>query len=145
VGALVEAAAAIPGVPQAPLADLRGKLAQHAFNLVVAGEFKRCKRSLINALLGAGLLPAFVSHPTPLRQAGRLRHDFEERIKASVRDFRRAMLDRIEATLAGIEPALGQGRALRQRGESETASRQRELAEGLGRIAVLEARSLSDL
>jgi GTP-binding protein EngB required for normal cell division len=106
--------------------------------------------TLTNGLIR--LLPGFVSHPLILRaarrraadladrQAGRLRHDFEERIKASVRDFRRDMLDRIEATLAGIEAAIGQGRALRQRGENETAARQRQLAEAVRRIAALEAR-----
>jgi GTP-binding protein EngB required for normal cell division len=98
------------------------------------------------------LLPGFVSHPLILRaarrraadladrQAGRLRHDFEERIKQSVRDFRRDMLERIEATLAGIEAAIDQGRTLRQRGENETAARQRQLAEAVGRITALEAR-----
>jgi GTP-binding protein EngB required for normal cell division len=98
------------------------------------------------------LLPGFVSQPLILRaarrraadltdrQAGRLRHDFEERIKESVRDFRRDMLERIEATLAGIETAIGQGRALRQRGEHETTARQRQLAEALAHIAALEAR-----
>ena len=89
------------------------------------------------------LLPGFIGHPLLLRQArrraadlvdmqaGRLRHDFEERIKQSVRDFRREMLDRIEVTIAGIETAIDKGRALRQRGEDETAVRQRELSEAL--------------
>lgn len=97
------------------------------------------------------LLPGFIGHPILLRQArrraadltemqaGRLRHDFEERIKKSVRDFRREMLDRIEATTTGIEATIDKGRALRQRGASETAARQRELAEALERLAELEA------
>lgn len=105
--------------------------------------------TLTNGLVS--LLPGFIGHPIILRQArrraadladrqpGRLRHDFEERIKKSVRDFRREMLDRIEATNAGIEAAIAKGRALRLRGESETAARQRELAEALDRIAALEA------
>jgi len=40
--------------------DLRLKLASHRFDLVVAGQFKRGKTSLVNALLGADLLPVAV-------------------------------------------------------------------------------------
>ena len=99
------------------------------------------------------LLPGLIGHPMLLRkahrravdlvevQAGRLRHDFDERIKKSMSDFRREMLDRIELTIAGIEAAIDKGRALRQRGEDETAARQQELSEALGRIAALEART----
>ena len=39
---------------------LRRKLADEAFHLVVVGEFKRGKRSIINALLGEALLPTGV-------------------------------------------------------------------------------------
>lgn len=98
------------------------------------------------------LLPAFVGHPLLRRQArrraadlvemqaGRLRHDFDERIKRSVRDFRRDMLARIEATIAGIEAAIAQGRARRQQGEAAAAARQAELAAALAAIAALETR-----
>ena len=37
--------------------DLREKIRSNAFNLVVVGQFKRGKTSLINALLGAEILP----------------------------------------------------------------------------------------
>jgi len=47
-------------VPEAPLRDLRGKLASQTFNLVVVGQFKRGKTSVINALIGADLLPVGV-------------------------------------------------------------------------------------
>jgi GTPase SAR1 family protein len=58
--ALLDEAAAIPGMAAQPLALLRGKVRAHAFNLVVCGEFKRGKSSLINALLGAEVLPTAV-------------------------------------------------------------------------------------
>lgn len=105
--------------------------------------------TLTNGLVS--LLPGFIGHPIILRQArqraadlvdmqaGRLRHDFEERIRKSVRDFRHEMLDRMETTHAGIEAAIDKGRALRLRGEAETAARQRELTAALERIAALEA------
>lgn len=73
-------------------------------------------------------------------QAGRLRHDFEERIRKSVHDFRREMVDRLEATIASIETAIETGLALRQRGEAEAAVRQRELGAVLARLDALEAR-----
>jgi hypothetical protein len=40
--------------------DLRDKLVAEQFNLVVLGQFKRGKSTLINALLGADLLPTAV-------------------------------------------------------------------------------------
>ncbi len=98
------------------------------------------------------MLPGVLGHPLILRhaqrraaeltdmQSGRLRHDFEERIKKSVHDFRREMLERMEATIAGIETAVNKGRALRTKGESEAASRQAELAAALAKIQALEER-----
>jgi len=53
-------AGALPGVDPATLKWLHEKLAEEAFNLVVAGQFKRGKSSIINALLGEALLPAGV-------------------------------------------------------------------------------------
>ncbi len=40
--------------------ELREKIRSNAFNLVVVGQFKRGKTSLINALLGAEILPVAV-------------------------------------------------------------------------------------
>jgi GTP-binding protein EngB required for normal cell division len=97
-------------------------------------------------------LPARIAHPLILRQArkraaelaevqsGRLRYDFEERIKRSVQQFRKEMLDRIEATSTGIEIAIDKGRALRMRGEDAAAGRRAELEAALGQIASLEER-----
>ena len=102
------------------------------------------------------MLPGALGHPVILRQAqrraaelaemqsGRLRHDFEERIKKSVHDFRREMLERIEATSAGIESAIDKGRTLRMQGANEAASRRDELGAALASIDVLERRLKSD-
>ena len=51
---------AIENVPGCPCEDLREKIRSNAFNLVVVGQFKRGKTSLINALLGADILPVAV-------------------------------------------------------------------------------------
>lgn len=42
------------------LKEIKDKLNQDKFNLVVLGEFKRGKTTFINALLGAALLPSAV-------------------------------------------------------------------------------------
>lgn len=73
-------------------------------------------------------------------QAGRLRHDFDERLRDNVRSFRRDLLQRIERTLQGVETAIEQGRAMRARGETEAAARREQLEAILSRIASLEAR-----
>jgi GTPase Era involved in 16S rRNA processing len=43
-----------------PCEDMREKIETNTFNLVVVGQFKRGKTSLINALLGADILPVAV-------------------------------------------------------------------------------------
>jgi len=73
-------------------------------------------------------------------QAGRLRHDFDERLRDNVRSFRQDLLQRIERTLQGIEAAIEQGRAMRVGGETEAAARREELTATLSRIASLETR-----
>lgn len=53
----------ISGLQEAPdqlLEELREKIQSNSFNLVVVGQFKRGKTMLINALLGASLLPVAV-------------------------------------------------------------------------------------
>jgi hypothetical protein len=69
-----------------------------------------------------------------------LRYDFEERIRKSVASFRREMLDRLEATIAAIESAIGKGRALRMLGESATAPRRDELGAAQMKIEALQKR-----
>jgi GTP-binding protein EngB required for normal cell division len=50
----------LPGVDAGTVSWLREKLSEEAFNLVVAGQFKRGKSTVVNALLGESLLPAGV-------------------------------------------------------------------------------------
>ncbi len=51
---------AIENIPGCPCEELRDKVQNNVFNLVVLGQFKRGKTSLINALLGAEILPTAV-------------------------------------------------------------------------------------
>jgi GTPase SAR1 family protein len=50
----------IEGIPCGTCKELREKINNNVFNLVVLGQFKRGKTSLINALLGAEILPTAV-------------------------------------------------------------------------------------
>jgi hypothetical protein len=102
------------------------------------------------------LLPDVLGHPIIMRQAsqraadltdlhcGRLRHDFEERIKKSVHDFRREMLARIETTIAGIEKAIGKGHALQNVGESTASARRGVICATLVKINEVESRVKAD-
>lgn len=56
----LDEAKSIPGIDAGALDALQGKLAANVFNLVVVGEFKRGKSSVVNALLGADVLPTGV-------------------------------------------------------------------------------------
>ena len=51
---------AIENTPAGICEELREKIENNVFNLVVLGQFKRGKTSLINALLGAEILPTAV-------------------------------------------------------------------------------------
>ena len=102
------------------------------------------------------LLPGTLGHPMILRhacaradelvdmQSGRLRHDFEERIRKSAQGFRREMYERIEATVAGIEAAIEKGRQVRSRSEGEVASRCEVLSLALEQIQALESQFATD-
>jgi GTP-binding protein EngB required for normal cell division len=72
-------------------------------------------------------------------QSGRMRYSFDERLKTSVADFRRDMLERIEATTAGIEAALERGASLRRGAEQASAGRSAALHRALERIEALAA------
>ena len=50
----------IENIRECPCEELREKIRANVFNLVVVGQFKRGKTSLINALLGADILPVAV-------------------------------------------------------------------------------------
>ena len=60
LAAVITVAAGIDGINAPALDALRRKFDEHAFHLVVVGEFKRGKSTLINALLGTDLLPTGV-------------------------------------------------------------------------------------
>ena len=97
-------------------------------------------------------IPGMMGHPLILRaarqranelaemQAGRLRHDFEERIKANMRDFRRDMLERVEAVITGIEGAIEKGRALRVQGQDGSRARSSQTGTALARLEALRRR-----
>lgn len=56
----IDSALSIDGVNSAICEELKNKIRQNVFNLVVLGQFKRGKTSLINALLSAEILPTAV-------------------------------------------------------------------------------------
>lgn len=61
-------------------------------------------------------------------QAGRVRHNFDERLKKSAQDFRKEMRAGLEATVAGIENAVARGTELRNTGAESADARQAKLA-----------------
>jgi hypothetical protein len=56
----LETVSLLDSVPFEDCEELKERLAANTFNLVVVGQFKRGKTCLINALLGAELLPVAV-------------------------------------------------------------------------------------
>jgi small GTP-binding protein len=56
----IDSLSATEGIPGCPCEELREKVQNNVFNLVVLGQFKRGKTTLINALLGAEILPTAV-------------------------------------------------------------------------------------
>jgi GTP-binding protein EngB required for normal cell division len=73
-------------------------------------------------------------------QAGRIRHDLEERLKKSVQDAKRQMLRQIDATVAGIEAAIESGVSLRVSSAGQVAVRSAQLESARHEIGVLLAR-----
>lgn len=73
-------------------------------------------------------------------QAGRIRHDLEERLKKSVQDAQRQMLRQIETTIAGIDSAIDHGISTRRRSAEHASARHQELARLRQRIKSLDAR-----
>lgn len=108
-----------------------------------------------NALVLA--LPRVVGHRLILRDgrrraahlvemhAGRLRYDFEERIKKNIKDFRRELLERVEATIEGLQIAIEKGSALRGEGELRTRDHQDRLTSALTDVAALRNRVASGM
>ena len=56
----IDAMLGIAAVRGCPCVELREKIETNIFNLVVVGQFKRGKTSLINSLLGDDILPVAV-------------------------------------------------------------------------------------
>ena len=84
--ALDELAALAAADDQARLADGRARLAAQRLRVLVAGEAKRGKSTLVNALLGRPLLPTGVTPLTAL--ATTVRHGTGEHVLARYRDGR---------------------------------------------------------
>ncbi len=53
---LIDESSAMENVSECPCDELREKILNNRFNLVVVGQFKRGKTTFINALLGTDLL-----------------------------------------------------------------------------------------
>ncbi|MFN3739482.1 MAG: dynamin family protein [Thermodesulfovibrionales bacterium] len=75
-------------------------------------------------------------------QSGRIRYDFAERLDKSKLDFRWEMLQRIEATIEGIETAIKKGIEKRERGEEEVEERKKNLNKIMERIDGIRDRLL---
>lgn len=56
----VDSMSAVENIPGCPCEELKEKIQNNVFNLVVLGQFKRGKTTLINALLGEEILPTAV-------------------------------------------------------------------------------------
>jgi GTPase SAR1 family protein len=56
----IDSIMAIENIPGCPCEELKEKIQNNVFNLVVLGQFKRGKTTLINSLLGAEILPTAV-------------------------------------------------------------------------------------
>jgi len=71
-------------------------------------------------------------------QAGRMRHDFIERLQKSRHKFHHEMVETMDATLEGISTALERGMEQRAQGQAELQQRQSVLARELGRMDELQ-------
>jgi GTP-binding protein EngB required for normal cell division len=98
------------------------------------------------------MLPRFLSAKLVLRrrkavavelvgmQAGRLRHDFDQRVLQSAQDARRRMVRRIEAALVGIDTAIANGVAAHRQGEAEVSAALARSGQVEQEVASIEAR-----
>ena len=73
-------------------------------------------------------------------QAGRVRYHFAQRLDSSMRDFRTALLERLDATLAGIEAAVHKGLQSGAEGSARADRRAAELDSELERLNGLAGR-----
>jgi GTP-binding protein EngB required for normal cell division len=86
LGALDALSGLASGDDRAALSALRGRLAEQRLRVLVAGEAKRGKSTLVNALLGRALLPVGVTPLTAL--ATTVRYGKDEAVSAVFRDGR---------------------------------------------------------
>jgi GTPase SAR1 family protein len=73
-------------------------------------------------------------------QAGRIRHDLDERLKKSVQDAQRQMLRQIDGTVTGIEDAIESGISLRTRSAEQLAKRTAQIEGARRAISALLVR-----
>jgi len=73
-------------------------------------------------------------------QAGRIRHDLDERLKTSVHDAQRQMLRQIDATAAAIETAIEDGISLRTRNAEQLGKRTAQIEAARREISALRVR-----
>ena len=73
-------------------------------------------------------------------QAGRIRHDFDERLKKSVQDAQRQMLRQIDGTVTGIEAAIESGVSLRAHSTEQLAARTAQIESARREISALLVR-----
>jgi len=73
-------------------------------------------------------------------QSGRVRYDFAQRLDKSMRDFKVAMLERINATLDGIETAVKKGVKTGAESTAQATVRARDLAVNMEYLNKLAAR-----
>jgi GTP-binding protein EngB required for normal cell division len=76
-------------------------------------------------------------------QAGRIRHDLDERLKASVREARRQIAHNAASILARIDVAIEGGLATRRNTAAQVQARAQELAVSLDTAAAIERRVLA--
>ncbi len=74
------------------------------------------------------------------KQSGRVRHDFAQRLERSAQAFKAAMLERVEATVAGVEAAVSKGTQLGETTTASVAARAPVLTQALAALAESEAR-----
>ena len=110
------------------------------------GSLKIMTTSLLHALpkfLGDALiLKAVQDYGRELTdtQSGRVRYDFAQRLDKSMRDFKTAMLARIDVTLEGIKTAVEKGVKTGAENASHAEDRVRELTADMERLDDLAAR-----
>ena len=73
-------------------------------------------------------------------QAGRIRHDFEERMKASVRAAHRQLAENATSILERIETAISNGLSVRRQSEAYTEARRADLTDLTHRTLSIESR-----